>query len=138
MELIGLSKTTAGSYNFLDKSNSANVRFSYIRDYTPIIFSSLFGLNQEIRQPLGLLIGSMARGGIIGFTIILVILFNFYSKLSVLMTKPNINQLQKIGFAIIYGSLIAGILYLDNCFIQLYGFMLLLLTYNRLQELIKK
>lgn len=134
-DLIGLSHKTAGGYDFLEKTNSANVRFSYIRDNLYVILASPFGLHQEIHQPLGLLLGSMARGGILGLTMTVVILFDIFSKLSKFIISTN-GIFQKIGFCIIYGALTAGIIYLDNCFVQLYGLTLLLLLYNRLKQLI--
>lgn len=133
-ELILLSKVMGGDYDFFDKTNSANLRFSYIRDFIPKILSSPFGLEEELHQPLGLLLGSAAHGGIFGFILICIILFKLYTNLGFLLIKNNLHKLQKIGLLIIYGSLITGILYLDNCFIQINGFTLLLLTYNRLSK----
>lgn len=134
-DLILLTKTTGGSYDFLDKTNSATVRFSYIRDFIPRVVTSPFGLDEELHQPLGLLIGSAARGGLFGFACILIILTRLYGSLALLFTSSNLDRLQKTGLLIVYGSLITGILYLDNCFIQIYGFTLLLLTHNRIQKL---
>lgn len=130
-ELIALTKSSAGSYDFLDKTNSANMRFGYIRDFIPKVMTSPFGLNEEIHQPLGLLIGAMARGGLLGLIFISIILFNLYCYLGKILVEKNMALLNKLGFAIVYGALITGILFLDNCFIQLYGFTLLVLIYYR-------
>ncbi|MES2218857.1 MAG: hypothetical protein V4501_10660 [Pseudomonadota bacterium] len=134
-ELILLTKSTAGGYDFLDKTNSANMRFSYIREYIPKVIEAPFGLTEEIHQPLGLLIGGLARGGIIGLILTIIILLKLYSSLAFLLVNQHLRLLQKIGLCIIYGSLLAGILYLDNCFVQMYGFTLLVLIYNRLIKL---
>jgi len=134
-ELIFMTKSTGGDYDFLDKTNSANMRFSYIRDFIPKVIASPFGLAEEINQPLGLLIGSMARGGVLGLILIIIILMKLYTALGYLFTYGQLQLLQKIGLIIIYGSLITGILYLDNCFIQSFSFILLL-TYNRLTKLL--
>jgi hypothetical protein len=134
-ELILLTKSSAGSYDFLDKTNSANMRFSYIREFIPKAFSSPFGVSEEIFQPLGLLVGGMAKGGYIGFFITLLILMKLFSSLAVLLVSNWLRIGQKIGLSIIYGALVTGILYLDNCFVQLYGFTLLLLVYNRLRQI---
>jgi hypothetical protein len=132
-ELILLTKSSAGSYDFLDKTHSADMRFSYIREFIPKAFSSPFGLAEEIHQPLGLLIGGMAKGGVFGFIVILIILVKFYSSLAILLVSNRLYLGQKIGLSIIYGALVTGVLYLDNCFVQMYGFTLLIITYNRLR-----
>lgn len=131
-ELILLTHTSAGNYDFLDKTHSANMRFSFIRDMGPIALMSPFGLSQEINQPLGLLISGAARGGYIGFLIILTILMRLFGLVGTIIVNQNPSLLQKVGLMIIYGSLLTGILYLDNCFMQIFGFTLLLLIYNRL------
>jgi len=56
-------------------------------------------------------------------------------KIGYLLSLNHLQQVQRFGLYIIYGSLIAGILYLDNCFIQIYGFTLLTLIHNRLTYL---
>jgi hypothetical protein len=134
-ELILLTKSSAGNYDFLDKTNSANMRFSYIREFIPKVFSSPFGLAEEIHQPLGLLIGGMAKGGVLGFIVTLIILVKFYSSLAILLVSNRLYLGQKVGLSIIYGALVTGVLYLDNCFVQLYGFTLLIIIYNRLRHL---
>lgn len=134
-ELILLTKSSAGNYDFLDKTHSADMRFSYIREFIPKAFSSPFGLAEEIHQPLGLLIGGMAKGGVFGFIVILIILVKFYSSLAILLVSNRLYLGQKIGLSIIYGALVTGVLYLDNCFVQMYGFTLLIITYNRLRHL---
>jgi hypothetical protein len=134
-ELILLTKSSAGSYDFLDKTNSATMRFSYIREFIPKAFSAPLGVAEEIFQPLGLVVGGMAKGGYIGFFITLLILIKLYSSLAVLMVSNWLRMGQKIGLSIIYGALVTGVLYLDNCFVQLYGFTLLLLIYNRLRQM---
>ena len=134
-ELILLTKSTAGSYDFLDKTNSANMRFSYIREFIPKIITSPLGLTEELHQPLGLLINGMARGGIIGFVLTGIILLRLYTMMAGLLVSEHVRLLQKIGLCVIYGSLLMGILYLDNCFAQMYGFTLLLLIHYRLQKL---
>jgi hypothetical protein len=134
-ELILMTKSTAGNYDFLDKTNSANMRFSYIREFIPKAFSSPLGLAEEIHQPLGLLIGAMAKGGLIGLIVTLVILIKLFSSLAYLLVSQYMHIMQKLGLTIVYGALVTGILYLDNCFVQLYGFTLLLLIYNRLVQL---
>lgn len=135
-ELILMTKVMGGDYDFFDKTNSANLRFSYIRDFIPKILSSPFGLDEELHQPLGLLIGSAAHGGFFGFFLICFILLRLFTNLGYLLTIKNLYQLQKVGLLIIYGSLITGILYLDNCFVQINGFTLLLLTNNRINKMI--
>lgn len=137
-DLILMAKTLGGDVDFLDKTNSANVRFSYIRDYTPKIFLSPLGLSEEIHQPLGLIVGSAARGGYFGFIVILIILGQFFRKIGFLLGCKHLPQLARFGLYIIYGSLLAGILYLDNCFIQIYGFTLLTLIHHRLNALINQ
>jgi hypothetical protein len=77
----------------------------------------------------------MAKGGYIGFFITLLILMKLFSSLAVLLVSNWLRIGQKIGLSIIYGALVTGILYLDNCFVQLYGFTLLLLVYNRLRQI---
>jgi hypothetical protein len=134
-ELILLTKSTGSSYDFLDKTNSATMRFSYIREFIPKVLASPLGLTEEIHQPLGILIGAMARGGIIGLVLTLIIMLKLYSSLALLLVSKYISSLQKIGLTIIYGSLLTGILYLDNCFVQMYGFTLMLLIYNRIHML---
>lgn len=134
-ELILLTKTTSGGYDFLDKTNSANMRFSFIRDVGPQALMSPFGLSQEINQPLGLLVSGAARGGYFGFILILFILMRLFGTIGDLLIQYPLPKLTKIGLLIIYGSLLTGILYLDNCFIQIFGFTLLLLIHNRLQYL---
>jgi hypothetical protein len=134
-ELILLTKSTAGGYDFLDKTNSANMRFSYIREFIPKIIASPFGLTEELHQPLGLLIGGMARGGLIGLIVTFIILLRLYTSLAILLVSKQLRTLQKMGLCLIYGSLLTGILYLDNCFAQMYGFTLLLIIYNRLQKM---
>lgn len=136
-DLIFMAKTLGGDVDFLDKTNSANVRFSYIRDYTPKIFASPFGLSEEIHQPLGLIVGSAARGGYVGFIIVLCILISYYKQIGYLLSLGSLKQSQRFGLYIIYGSLIAAILYLDNCFIQIYGFTLLTLVHYRLLYLVR-
>jgi hypothetical protein len=131
-ELILLTKSTAGNYDFLDKTNSANMRFSYIREFIPKVIVAPFGLTEEIHQPLGLLIGGLARGGVIGLVLTCIIMLKLYSTLAYLLVSERLRILQKMGLCLIYGSLLTGILYLDNCFAQMYGFTLLLLIYNRL------
>lgn len=135
-DLIFMAKTLGGDVDFLDKTNSANVRFSYIRDYTPKIFATPFGLSEEIHQPLGLIVGSAARGGYFGFVVVLIILIQFYLRIGYLLSRDYLKQIERFGLYLIYGSLIAAILYLDNCFIQIYGFTLLVLIRNRLLALI--
>lgn len=132
-ELILLTHTSAGNYDFLDKTHSANMRFSFIRDVGPIALMSPFGLSQEINQPLGLLISGAARGGYVGFFLVLLILIRLFGLIGNIIVKHSPTILQTIGLMIVYGSLITGILYLDNCFMQIFGFTLLLLIYNRLQ-----
>jgi hypothetical protein len=134
-ELILLTKSTAGNYDFLDKTNSANMRFSYIRDFIPKVFSSPFGLAEEIHQPLGMLVGGIAKGGIIGLIVTFLVLYKIFSCLASLLVNPNLHRVPKFGLTIVYGALVTGVLYLDNCFVQLYGFTLLLLIYNRLRQL---
>jgi hypothetical protein len=134
-DLILMTKTTGGSYDFLDKTHSAEMRFSYIRDFIPKVLASPFGLTEEIHQPLGLIVGAMARGGVIGLVLIMLILLKLYSRLAFLLVSKYLHTLQKIGLSIVYGSFLAGVLYLDNCFAQTYGFALIILTYNRLQKL---
>ena len=134
-ELIMLTKSTAGNYDFLDKTNSANMRFSYIRDFIPKVFSSPMGLAEEIHQPLGLLVGGIAKGGLLGLVVTLLVLLKIFSSLATLLVSKNMHQVQKVGLSIVYGALVTGVLYLDNCFVQLYGFVLLLLVYNRLKQL---
>jgi hypothetical protein len=134
-ELILLTKSTGSSYDFLDKTNSATMRFSYIREFIPKVLASPLGLTEEIHQPLGLLIGAMARGGVLGLILTMMIMIKLYSSLAFLLISRKITTLQKLGVTIIYGSLLTGILYLDNCFVQMYGFTLMLLIYNRIYAL---
>jgi hypothetical protein len=134
-ELMLLTKSTGGNYDFLDKSHSANMRFSYILEFIPKVIVAPMGLHEEIHQPLGLLIGGLARGGIFGLVMTFIITLKLYSTLAALMINANLRLLQKMGLCVIYGSLLTGILYLDNCFAQMYGFTLMLLIYNRLTKL---
>lgn len=131
-ELILMAKSMGGDYDFLDKTNSANMRFSYIRDFVPKVMSSPLGLEEELHQPLGLLIGSAAHSGILGFVLAAIVLFKLYTRLSFHFVSHSLHHYQKLGLLIIYGSLLTGIIYLDNCFIQTFGFTLLVLVYNRL------
>lgn len=134
-DLILLTKKFGNEYDFLDKTNSANMRFGYIRDFLPKIIASPFGVDEEIKQPLGLLLGSLARAGIIGFALATLILIKIYSEFDSLFNRYDLYFKQQIGLLIVYGSITMGLLYLDNCFIQLYGFTLLLLIYNRLKNI---
>lgn len=131
-DLILLARRSGNDYDFLDKTNSANVRFSYIRDFIPKVIESPFGVDEEIHQPLGLLIGSAARAGIIGFILAVILLMKMYNVIDRLLMSKALSMLQELGLLIVYGALTMGLIYLDNCFIQLYGFTLLLLTYSRL------
>lgn len=134
-DLILLVRKSGNDYDFLDKTNSANMRFSYIRDFIPKVISSPFGIDEEIHQPLGLLIGSAARAGIIGFLLAIVVMVKIYNVIDRLLMSRNLYLIQEFGLLIIYSALTMGLLYLDNCFIQLYGFTLLLLTYSRLNSI---
>ena len=131
-ELIMLAKKSGSDYDFLDKTNSATVRFSYIRDFIPKIVASPLGVAEEITQPLGLLIGSAARAGMIGFMLALFVLLKIYNAIDHLLIRRDLHILQQLGILIVYGGITMGVIYLDNCFIQLYGFTLLLLIYYRL------
>ncbi len=134
-ELIMMAKSMGSDYDFLDKTNSANMRFSYIRDFVPKVLSSPLGLEEELHQPLGLLIGSAAHSGIIGFVLAAIVLFKLYTRLSYHFLNAALHKYQKLGLLIIYGSLLTGIIYLDNCFIQTFGFTLLILIYDRLASI---
>jgi len=134
-ELILFSRNTNGGYDFLDKTNSANMRFGYIRDFLPKIITSPFGLDEEIFQPLGFIVRSAARSGYIGGILATMVLVKLYAIIGLAITKGQLSYLQKFGLLIVYGALIAGFIYLDNCFIQIYGFTLLVLIYQRVQKL---
>lgn len=134
-DLILLVRKSGNDYDFLDKTNSANMRFSYIRDFIPKVIASPFGVEEEIHQPLGLLIGSAARAGILGFMLAVILLMKIYDVIDSLLVSKDLYILQQFGLLIIYGALTMGLLYLDNCFIQLYGFTLLLLIYSRLKTI---
>lgn len=131
-ELLLLTRKSSNDYDFLDKTHSANMRFGYIRDFIPKIFTSPFGVSEDIEQPLGFLVGSTARAGILGFILALLLMFKMYNVIDKLIVQKQLYLMQQVGLIIIYGSLTMGLVYLDNCFIQIYGFTLLVLTYCRL------
>ena len=131
-DLILMAKKSGNDYDFLDKTNSANMRFGYIRDFIPKVLSSPFGLSEDIEQPLGFLLGSAARAGIVGFLIAIMLLLKLYRVIDQLMVSRHLTLTQQIGILVVYGSLTMGVIYLDNCFIQIYGFTLMVLIYSRL------
>ena len=134
-DFILLSKSDGQSYDFFDKTNSANIRFSYIRDYIPQVLTTPFGTTEIITQPLGYIIRAIASSGFIGGVLSTIIILNFFKNLGKLIMSNALGFRKKVGLLIIYGSLIAGLLYLDNCFIQIYGFTLMTLIWMRLQKL---
>lgn len=134
-DLIDMAGNLGYQGDFLGKANSANQRFSYIKDHIFLILVAPFGIDETINGCLGFVLAAGAQCGVIGIILAISILVKIYYKTGYILIQKESNAIMKTGLLIIYGSLISIMLYTDYGFNKLFGFTLLFLINNRLSVL---